>query len=161
MILFLFLFKAYMLLLLLRPVLWWGSLLGGTAPGLHLSVLRQDGLHGDLSAGARGCRAHGDLHRSGERLFKRWSVKPSVSVRTGPAAGIHSFHPLLVYKKLSWLGECDALVALDSASVNLSTSVFSETKWKWSQVGCTALFIGTRWFSFDCEGIKSGDLTYI
>lgn len=48
-----------------------------------------------------------------------------MSVRTGPAAGIYSFYPLLVYKKLSWLDELDALVALDSTS--LSTSVFAET----------------------------------
>lgn len=49
-----------------RPVLRWRSILSGAAPGLHMSLLWQDGLHRDLPAGARGCRAHRDLHRSGK-----------------------------------------------------------------------------------------------
>lgn len=70
--------KANLSLLPLRPVLWGGSLLGGTAPGLHLSLLWQDGLHRDLSAGACGCRAHRDLHRSGEWLL----TAPTLSYET-------------------------------------------------------------------------------
>lgn len=48
-----------------RPVLWRRSVLGGAAPGLYVPLLRQDGLHRDVPAGACGCRAHRDLHRSG------------------------------------------------------------------------------------------------
>lgn len=53
-----------------RPVLRWRSVLSGAAPGLHMSLLWQDGLHRDLPAGARGCRAHRDLHRSGKLVLK-------------------------------------------------------------------------------------------
>lgn len=52
-----------------RPVLWWRGLFSGAAPGLHMSLLRKDGLHRDISAGARSCRAHGDLHRGGELIL--------------------------------------------------------------------------------------------
>lgn len=53
-----------------RPVLWWRGLLGGAAPGLHVSLLWQDGLHGDLVAGACGCWAHRDLHRGGKLVLE-------------------------------------------------------------------------------------------
>lgn len=63
----------------LRPVLWWRGLLCGAAPGLHLSLLWQDGLHRDLPAGTCGCRAHRNLHRSGE-----WALTsgPSLQLET-------------------------------------------------------------------------------
>lgn len=51
-----------------RPVLRGRGLLGGAASGLHLPLLWQDGLHRDVPAGARGCRSHRDLHRSGTCL---------------------------------------------------------------------------------------------
>lgn len=49
-----------------RPVLRGRSVLSGAAPGLHMSLLWQDGLHRDVPTGACGCRAHRDLHRSGK-----------------------------------------------------------------------------------------------
>lgn len=49
-----------------RPVLWRGHVLGGAAPVLHLSLLWQDGLHGDLPAGPRHLGARRNVHGGGE-----------------------------------------------------------------------------------------------
>lgn len=49
-----------------RPVLWRRHVFGRAAPVVHMSLLRQDGLHGDVPAGARHLGARRDLHRGGE-----------------------------------------------------------------------------------------------
>lgn len=49
-----------------RPVLWRRHVFGRAAPVVHMSLLRQNGLHGDVPAGARHLGARRDLYRSGE-----------------------------------------------------------------------------------------------
>lgn len=53
-----------------RSVLWRGGLFSRTAPVVHVSLLRQDGLHRDLPTGARHLGARRDLHRGGEYLLR-------------------------------------------------------------------------------------------
>ena len=59
-----------------RPVLRRGQLLSGAAPVLHLPLLREDGLHRDLPAGARLLRARRNLHRSGEDSGLSYTLTP-------------------------------------------------------------------------------------
>lgn len=55
-----------------RPVLWRRHIFSRAAPVVHVSLLRQDGLHGDVPTGARHLRTCRNFHRGGE-CTARWN----------------------------------------------------------------------------------------
>lgn len=157
-----------------RPVLRWRSVLSGAAPGLHMSLLWQDGLHRDLPAGARGCRAHRDLHRSGMLVLKHhthshldvcadlnnrkhlhfcWFFLACLRI----SSQLSKLHPLLrtsltLEEPVGFESMLSRVYILFAVLVLMSASdSVRKPNCNWCQVDCAALFIEAPCFSSDSK----------
>lgn len=114
-----------------RLVLWWWSLLGGAAPSLHMSLLWQNGLHRDVPAGACGCRAYRDLHRSGKLVLHEIKLDVCADINS-----CISFNIILTKQTESvseWASHCRILLGLSACIyvifIVLVHSIIVESPW--------------------------------